>query len=75
MLVVAVGFAYHFAVLRAVAFELCRKVPGSYELLKQGQDKFGLFNQRVTVIAIGGVHVQCIQMGIGRCRDPDDLAV
>ena len=28
VLVVAVGFAHHFAVLRAVAFELCRKVPG-----------------------------------------------
>lgn len=28
VLVVAVGFAHHFAVLRAVAFELCRKVSG-----------------------------------------------
>ena len=50
---------------------LGRQVASPHQLFKQGQDKLRLLDQRILVISIGGVHIQRVQMGMGRCRNGD----
>ena len=54
-------------------FLLGGNTSGAHQLLKQGEDELGFLNQRVALIPIGFVHIQRIDVGIGRGRHPDHL--
>ena len=54
-------------------FLLGGNTSGAHQLFEQGEDKLGFLNQRVALVPIGFVHVQCIDVGIGRGRHPDHL--
>lgn len=55
-------------------FLLGGNTSGAHQLFEQGEDELGFLNQRVALIPIGFVHVQRIDVGIGRGRHPDHLA-
>ena len=55
-------------------FLLGGNTSGAHQLFEQGENKLGFLNQRVALIPIGFVHVQRIDVGIGRGRHPDHLA-
>ena len=55
-------------------FLLGGNTAGAHQLFEQGEDKLGFLYQRVALIPIGFVHVQGIDVGIGRGRHPDHLA-
>ena len=55
-------------------FLLGGNTAGAHQLFEQGEDKLGFLYQRVALIPIGFVHVQRIDVGIGRGRHPDHLA-
>ena len=46
----------------------------AHQLFEQGEDELGFLNQRVALIPVCFVHVQGIDVGIGRGRHPDHLA-
>ena len=51
-----------------------RNTSGAHQLFEQGEDELGFLNQRVALIPVCFVHVQGIDVGIGRGRHPDHLA-
>ena len=55
-------------------FLLGGNTSGAHQLFEQGEDELGFLNQRVALIPIGFVHVQRIDVGIGRGRHPDHLS-
>ena len=50
---------------------LCAHVAGAYQLLEQGEDEFGLFDQRIAFVAVGLVHIHGVQVGVRRGGYPD----
>ena len=55
-------------------FLLGGNTSGTHQLFEQGEDKLGFLYQRVALIPVCFVHVQGIDVGIGRGRHPDHLA-